>query len=58
MVILDFSTSALVFLFSVMVDSYNIVPLIAVAMLILYAIQGAYQPAVQASIRALSNTST
>lgn len=55
MVILDFSTSALVFLFSVTVNSYNIVPLIATAMLFLYAIQGAYQPAVQASIPALVN---
>lgn len=55
MVILDFSTSALVLLFSVTVNSYNIVPLIAAAMLFLYAIQGAYQPAVQASIPALVN---
>ena len=53
MVILDFSTSALVFLFSITVNSYNIVPLIAAAMLFLYAIQGAYQPAVQASIPVL-----
>ena len=55
MVILDFGTSALVFLFSVTVNSYNIVPLIAAAMFFLYAIQGAYQPAVQASIPALVN---
>ncbi|MCD8355704.1 MAG: MFS transporter [Clostridia bacterium] len=53
MVILDFSTSALVFLFSVTVSGQNIVPLIAATMFILYAIQGAYQPAVQASIPAL-----
>ena len=55
MVILDFSTSALVFLFSIMVSDQNIIPLIAATMLILYAIQGAYQPAVQASIPALVN---
>lgn len=36
MVILDFSTSALVLLFSVTVNSNNIVPLIATAMLSLY----------------------
>lgn len=54
MVILDFSTSALVFLFSAAVSGRDSVPLIAAAMLFLYAIQGAYQPAVQASIPALA----
>lgn len=53
MVILDFSTSILVFLFLITVNSHNIVPLISATLLILYAIQGAYQPAVQASVPSL-----
>lgn len=53
MVILDFGTSVLVFLFAVTVNNKNIIPLIAATMLILYSIQGAYQPAVQASIPVL-----
>lgn len=53
MVILDFSTSILVFLFLITVNSHNIVPLISATLLVLYAIQGAYQPAVQASIPSL-----
>lgn len=53
MVILDFGTSVLVLLFLLMINSDNMVLLISVAMLVLYAIQGSYQPAVQASIPAL-----
>lgn len=53
MVTLDFSTSALVFLFSVLIGKFEIVPLIAITIIILYAIQGAYQPAVKASVPVL-----
>lgn len=56
MVVLDFGTSALVFLFSVLVGKFEIVSLTAAAMMILYAIQGAYQPAVKASIPVLVDT--
>lgn len=56
MVALDFVTSALVLVFSVLVWKFEIVPLIAVTMIILYAIQGAYQPAVKASIPVLVDT--
>lgn len=53
MVILDFSTSALILCFSIMAKVFYIVPLIAATMMILFAIQGAYQPAVKASIPVL-----
>nr|WP_312579284.1 MFS transporter [Sedimentibacter sp.] len=50
MVILDFSTAALVFIFCLLEGTINIVPLIAITMIFLYGIQGAYQPAVKASV--------
>ena len=50
MVILDFAASGLIFLFCLLVGKIDIVPLMAVAMIILYGIQGAYQPTVQASV--------
>ncbi|MDR3072379.1 MAG: MFS transporter [Clostridiales Family XIII bacterium] len=50
MVILDFGTAALIFVFYQMAGKIDIVPLIAVTMMILYGIQGAYQPAVKASV--------
>jgi len=53
MVILDFSTAALIFLFYLLMGKIDIVPLVAVTMMILYGIQGAYQPAVQASVPCL-----
>ncbi|MFP3043169.1 MFS transporter [Treponema primitia] len=53
MVILDFSTAILIFLFYVLSGKIDIVPLMAVTMIILYGIQGAYQPAVQASVPVL-----
>ncbi|GHV02432.1 hypothetical protein AGMMS49521_4210 [Campylobacterota bacterium] len=55
MVALDFSTAALIFLFFLLAGTIDIVPLTAVTMMILYGIQGAYQPAVNASIPALVN---
>lgn len=53
MVMLDFCTAILVFLFCLVVGKINILPLIAITMITLYGIQGAYQPAVQASVPAL-----
>lgn len=53
MVILDFSTAALVFLFTLLMGSVDLVLLIIVTLMILYGIQGAYQPTVQASIPSL-----
>ncbi|WP_434282147.1 MFS transporter [Clostridium botulinum] len=56
MVILDFCTAALSFIFCMLVGKISIVPLMAVTMIILYGIQGAYQPAVKASIPILVDT--
>ncbi|WP_368487812.1 MFS transporter [Clostridium sp. BJN0013] len=56
MVILDFGTAILTLLFCLLVGKIDIVPLMAVTMIILYGIQGAYQPAVQASIPILVDT--
>ncbi|MDR3267047.1 MAG: MFS transporter, partial [Tannerella sp.] len=53
MVILDFSTAILIFLFYLLAGKIDIVPLMAITMIILYGIQGAYQPAVQASVPVL-----
>ena len=53
MVILDFCTAILIFLFYLLTGSMDIVALIAVTMIILCGIQGAYQPAVKASIPVL-----
>lgn len=56
MVILDFSTSAIVLAVTLLLGNVNLVGLMLVALILLYGIQGAYQPAVQASIPALVNT--
>jgi MFS family permease len=56
MVILDFSTALLIFLFCLTAGKIAIVPLMAITMIILYGIQGAYQPAVQASVPVLVET--
>lgn len=53
MVALDFTTAALVFGFSLFRAQLPLVPLLVVVMMLLYGIQGAYQPAVQASLPAL-----
>ncbi|MEG0013481.1 MAG: MFS transporter [Cellulosilyticaceae bacterium] len=50
MVILDFSTAILVLIFSLLLGKFSIVPLFITILMVLYGIQGAYQPAVQASI--------
>jgi predicted MFS family arabinose efflux permease len=56
MVILDFGTAIIISLFYLLSGTIDIIPLIAITMMILYGIQGAYQPAVQASIPALVET--
>lgn len=53
MVVLDFCTAALVIAFGILLRFSPLVPLMLVTLMLLYGIQGAYQPAVQASIPAL-----
>lgn len=53
MVILDFSTALLVLGIILLLGKMNLVVLLFGALFLLYGIQGAYQPAVQASIPAL-----
>lgn len=53
MVVLDFSTAALVLFILLALGKMDVVALIFTALFLLYGIQGAYQPAVQASIPAL-----
>lgn len=53
MVTLDFFTAVLVLVFSCMRGRVNLVMLILVTLVLLYGVQGAYQPTVQASIPAL-----
>ncbi len=53
MVILDFSTAALILILTILLGKVNLVVLLLVIMIILYEIQGAYQQAVQASIPVL-----
>ena len=50
MVILDFFTAFLVLAFGFSLHRMNLVLLISIALILLYAIQGIYQPTVQASI--------
>ncbi|MFV0432291.1 MAG: MFS transporter [Alphaproteobacteria bacterium] len=57
MVALDFCMAILIFIFCLLIEQISIVSLIAITMIILYAIQGAYQPAVQASIPSLVDNS-
>ncbi|NLL78780.1 MAG: MFS transporter [Clostridiales bacterium] len=56
MVILDFSTSAIVTVLCILLGKVDIVLLLLITMILLYGIQGAYQPAVQASIPSLVPT--
>ncbi|MBO3443880.1 MFS transporter [Clostridium sp. CCUG 7971] len=53
MVILDFSTAILIFMFYLLSGKMDIVLLMAITLIILYGIQGAYQPAVKSSIPTL-----
>lgn len=55
MVILDFSTAALMILFLIMMGKVNLVVLLIITLMIMYGIQGTYQPAVQASIPVLAS---
>lgn len=55
MVILDFFTSAVVIAFSLLMHSVNLIVLLAVTLMLLYGIAGAYQPSVQASIPVLTS---
>lgn len=55
MVALDFSTAALIVVFSLALGRVQLVPLLIAVMMILYGIQGAYQPAVQASLPLLAS---
>ena len=50
MVVLDFSTAAAVLIFELLLGRISLVPLMIAALMILYGISGAYQPAVQAAI--------
>ena len=50
MVVLDFTTALLVLAIILLLGKMNLVALLLCALLILYGINGAYQPAVQASI--------
>ena len=53
MVVLDFFTAMLILFFSMLMGKVSLVLLIAVTLMLLYGIAGAYQPSVQASIPAL-----
>lgn len=56
MVILDFFTAGLTLTVSLLLGKVDLVLLLVIALMLLYAIQGAYDPAVQASIPALVKT--
>ena len=58
MVILDFTTAAIILLFIPMLGKVPIVPLMIAVLMILFGISGAYQPAVQASIPLLTEKET
>lgn len=53
MVALDFFTAAVITVFSLLMGKVSLVLLMAVTLMLLYGIAGAYQPSVQASIPAL-----
>lgn len=57
MVVLDFFTAAIIIAFSLLLGFSPLVPLMLITLMLLYGINGAYQPAVQASIPALLDTS-
>lgn len=53
MVILDYFTAVLILVLTILLGKVNLVALLLVVLILLYGIQGTYQPAVQASIPAL-----
>lgn len=55
MVILDYCTAALILVFSLVLGKVPLVPLFITVLMLLYGIQGAYQPSVQASIPAIAD---
>ncbi len=50
MVVLDFTTAAIILLFCLVLGRVSLVPLMIAVLMLLYGISGIYQPAVQASI--------
>lgn len=58
MVVLDFSTAAVIMAFGFALERLTLVPLMIAVLMILYGISGIYQPAVQASIPLLANEET
>lgn len=54
MVVLDFATAGLLCTFMVLQGHVNLIGFLALTLMVLYGIAGAYQPAVQASIPALT----
>ena len=54
MVALDFITTVLIAVFMLLMGRVSIVPLVVLMLMLLYGIQGAYSPAVQASIPLLA----
>ena len=55
MVLLDFSTAAVILVFTLLLEGVNLTLLLTVTLMLLYGIAGAYQPSVQASIPALTD---
>ncbi len=55
MVVLDFSTAAIILVFFFLMSTVNLIVLLTVTLMLLYGIAGAYQPSVQASVPALVN---
>lgn len=55
MVVLDFFTALIIMAFIVASGYFSVVPLVIVFLMLLYGIQGAYTPAVQASLPLLAN---
>lgn len=55
MVILDFSTAGLMIVFALLLHHVDLVALLIAVLMLLYGIQGAYQPTVQASIPILAS---
>lgn len=58
MVVLDFTTAAVIMIFGFALGKLPLVPLMIAVLMILYGISGIYQPAVQASIPLLAEEET
>lgn len=57
MVILDFFTALIIFVFSLLFHHVNLILVLTIMLMLLYSIAGIYQPSVQASIPALVSQS-